>query len=438
MPDDLPPFLNEAAVELQVIYPLLLRLGHAPENIVPKYPIVFRHGRRGRKPEADFVVFSGEPHGRHTSLIVVEAKKPGEPILDAKEQAESYQHAIRAPFTLIVDGSTLEVWQYQPATESEGVITIDLTALEANYGRLSLILSREAAIAHCERLRLPSVVQAVDDWTDYTDAELDRLDAMGPLVERTVLDENRRQIASDSLLANAPSGAVITGKSGFGKTSLCVDLLRLALNCYKNGDPTPVHVPLTDLAAGEPVLSFVTARLSAKKPGFVPETLRKRMKEEGVDLFLDAFDRLAPADASRIEAEIRNLRRDYPKTRAFVFSRKDASPLLECPRLDLLELTGQQQFEFVEAKGSPNLLRGWHRTTALLRDLCKIPLLLQLSMDQYERSREWPSKLVDIFDAWLESTINPDQCRPSRKILREEALSILASVRSHGDRKSVV
>ena len=53
-------FENEAAVETRLIVPLLRALGYSElDHIVPKYPVVFQEGRRrGRRPEADLVVFA--------------------------------------------------------------------------------------------------------------------------------------------------------------------------------------------------------------------------------------------------------------------------------------------------------------------------------------------------------------------------------------------
>ena len=107
LPD--PHLPNEAAVEWHIIEPLLAKLGYAKDDVAPKHPIVFREGRKGCHPESDYAVFSDRQHGRETSLFLVEAKRPGEPSWSAKDQAESYQHALRAPFLLLVDGLTIEV-----------------------------------------------------------------------------------------------------------------------------------------------------------------------------------------------------------------------------------------------------------------------------------------------------------------------------------------
>ncbi|WP_128089604.1 type I restriction enzyme HsdR N-terminal domain-containing protein [Bradyrhizobium viridifuturi] len=90
-------FTNEADVELRLVVPLLRALGYEPDDVASKHPVEFREGRVGRKPEADFVCFNGPLHTRDTSLIVVEAKAPGEALPNGKLQGESYAANLRAP-----------------------------------------------------------------------------------------------------------------------------------------------------------------------------------------------------------------------------------------------------------------------------------------------------------------------------------------------------
>lgn len=429
-------FPNEASVEWRVVHPLLLRLNYDLDDVHPKYPVQFREGRRGRKPEADFVVFSGRPHGRSTSLIVVEAKKPGEPAWDAKEQAESYQHAIRAPFALIVDGATLEVWQYQPADESECILRLAIGDLEAEFGRLNLILSKEAAIAHRAKLRKPSVGDAINDWTDYVNTELDRLDTQGEFVERTLFNEGAGQeCPSSTVLGSFPKGAIITGASGFGKTSMCISMLRSALeHCELHEiDKVPVHIPLGDLAPSQTVASFVTARLAAHKPGLIESGLRLQMKEQGVLFLIDTFDRLSSTDQQLVEAELRNLSRDFPKNQVVVFSRKAMRPALEFPVLDLQPLTPDQQHEFVKAIAGAKDFHFWYTAPGLLRELCKVPLLLKLVVDFKKRQQKLPSSLSELFRNWLESVIATDGRSQLPAIRRERALRVLAGARSNAE-----
>lgn len=70
-------FANEADVEVKLVLPLLEALRYRADDIAAKYSVVFQEGRRGRKHEADFVVFDGPRHDRDTSLLVVEAMRLG-------------------------------------------------------------------------------------------------------------------------------------------------------------------------------------------------------------------------------------------------------------------------------------------------------------------------------------------------------------------------
>ena len=100
---------SEADVELRLVLPLLHALDYENDDIAPKYPVVFQEGRVGRRPEADFVCFWGLLRTRDNALLVVEVKKPGEALTDAKAQGESYAQNLRAPLLLLTNGEVLEI-----------------------------------------------------------------------------------------------------------------------------------------------------------------------------------------------------------------------------------------------------------------------------------------------------------------------------------------
>jgi len=130
-------FENEADVETRLVLPLLQTLGYSPADIRSKQAIDFQMGRekrKGRKPEADFVVYGGEPHGRATSLMVVEAKRPSESLDDALKQAESYASAVRAPIVMLTNGKSIELWQLQPAGENTLAFRASIGELASKRG----------------------------------------------------------------------------------------------------------------------------------------------------------------------------------------------------------------------------------------------------------------------------------------------------------------
>src|SRR4051812_48567574 len=69
---------GEGEVELRLVVPLLYELGYEAHDIASKYPVMFQKGKTGHPHEADIVCFYGPLHNKDTSLLVVEAKRPGE------------------------------------------------------------------------------------------------------------------------------------------------------------------------------------------------------------------------------------------------------------------------------------------------------------------------------------------------------------------------
>ena len=88
---------SEADVELRLVEPMLRALGYEDDDIAAKYPVEFREGRVGRRPETDYVCFAGPLKNRDTSLLVVEAKKPGEALAPRKAQGILKKNAGVAP-----------------------------------------------------------------------------------------------------------------------------------------------------------------------------------------------------------------------------------------------------------------------------------------------------------------------------------------------------
>jgi hypothetical protein len=150
-------FKSEADVETRLLFPLLKSLEYRLEDIQPKVRVVFFTGRTGRPHEADLVAFSGSEHNRNTSLLVIEAKAPTNPIENAREQAESYAQWLRTPVYLQTNGILLEVWQLQTAWDSNCAFSSPVRQLNEHRGELESILRKSALIEHCERLRLKTI-----------------------------------------------------------------------------------------------------------------------------------------------------------------------------------------------------------------------------------------------------------------------------------------
>lgn len=427
-------FNNEATVELRLVIPLLHVLGYEASDISPKHPVVFQEGRSGRKPEADFVVFYGPIHNKDTSLLVVEAKTPGESFADAKSQGESYAFNIRAPFLLLTDGNELEIWQLQPTQESECLVRCTISSIQTVQGQIEACLGKESAHAYCKSLSNKNISIATEDFGAFELAELKRTAKAQQAINRTISpysSDQTKTYLSFKLLSSFKEGAIIVAPSGFGKTLLSAALLRQAIeNRWKTQDgPLPIDVPLPDLSeTGLGVLEFIRQRIAAHHPGFSEAMLRELLREKGLILLCDAFDRLSSSAHRKIEVELKNLSRDFPLLQLFVFSRSVSKPALPLPILSLEQLSYEQQQEFVDS-----VIRKTNDRTfplfvmpELLLKLCKHPLLMGLALDYWQNENKFPLKIEELFRFWLDVVLVADIQDGVGSIDRETALTLLA------------
>jgi type I site-specific restriction endonuclease len=170
-------YANEADVETRLVLPLLDELGYERQNVGSKVPVLFQEGRAsrpGRKPEADFVVYAEEPHGRATSLLVVETKHPNEPLDGGRDQAESYAQNLRAPLFLMTNGRHLQIWQSHITTESRCLLECAVQDIPNVRAQVESLLTKAAAKALCGTIEYKRFDVLADDTTVYERSEFER------------------------------------------------------------------------------------------------------------------------------------------------------------------------------------------------------------------------------------------------------------------------
>jgi hypothetical protein len=436
MADGFATLRNEAAVELKVIVPLFQLLGYELDDISPKHPVIFQEGRTGRPHEADFVLFSGPLHNVDTSLVVVEAKSPKEDIQEGRRQAESYASPMRAPILLTCDGNTLEVWQFHWPHSSEKVLAFPVSEIDGRRGDLERYLQKAAVIDYCRRILRKTIVEATADFGRYEDAELRRTLSFDRSIDRQLkqIEQGTIIIISRDLTDVAPSGATIVAPSGLGKTDLSFKLLRseISRRWHDRAGPVPVHIPLLDLVSDEPILTFAAKRLAPYNASVTDRSIESVIREQGLTLILDEFDRLGDDDRVSRESEIRLLLRDYENLRVFVFSRLSARPGLVLPSYELVALDDEGKLTILQARGTPGPATVLQLMPPLLRDLCSNPLILIRAVDHYETTGSFPNRVEQIFRTWLDHTIQTNTRSPSASAQREAALGILAQQKDRG------
>jgi len=427
---------NEAAVEVQLVLPLLGALGYEGDDIAPKYPVVFQEGRAGRKPEADFVCFWQGIQTRDNSLVVVEAKNPSEGLVDAKAQGESYAQNLRAPILLITNGKILEVWQLQITMESQCVLTVPIQSLTSKRGEIERILNKTAVREYCRSLTFKTIMECTTDFGQYEKAEVKRLSRSDPVITRTLRRSESAGYAislnSTRLITDFSTGAIVIGPSGYGKTTLSRATFMLAMEerLSGSGKPLPFDVPLPDLEQSSvSLVKFIEERLSAHQPGVTAASLSAQLRDTGAVVCCDSFDRTTVQFQKRVTAEISNLQRDYPLIQVYIFSRAALKPHLPLPVLELDSLSDEQVREFervVLSDGSGQNFSIVSMMSSILRSLCANPLLLRLTLNYWKRKQTFPNKISFLFQSWLDTVLETDPDDVVSKAQRERALIALA------------
>ncbi|WP_010511630.1 type I restriction enzyme HsdR N-terminal domain-containing protein [Komagataeibacter europaeus] len=434
-------FENEAAVETRLIVPLLRALGYnETDHIVPKYPVMFQEGRKGRRPEADFVVFAERPHSRATSLVTVEAKHPNEELSGGKEQGESYAANIRTPLLMITNGRCIQIWQYQPTYESELVLDCSVIELPAQRGKIEAILAREAILAYARTMRHKSLGLLARDLGAYERAEFERGDGAGIAISRRLknMGSGSCEVASTNLLTNYPDGAALLAASGYGKTTLACELRRQALEKRWSGESSrlPVEVFLPDLVSHRESLEiFLCTRVAAHCPQVSLSAFRDCLREDGIVLLADGFDRVPVEHQPVIESALVTFRRDFPNTQLFLFTRAISCPKrLALPSVELLELNGDEQHDLVERCVLTEGYTGasfWYCAPSILRKLCRHPLILQLTLVLYKEQGQLPRQIEPLFQAWLDRLL-PKSLPLARRTELKRLLTSFANATVNG------
>ncbi|MBB6245695.1 type I restriction enzyme HsdR N-terminal domain-containing protein [Rhodanobacter sp. A1T4] len=429
-------FHSEADVELRLVQPLLQALGYESDDIAPKHPVVFHEGRVGRRPEADFVCFWGLLRTRDNSLLVIEAKKPGESMEDAKKQGESYAQNLRAPLLLLTDGKTLELWQMQITSESQCVLNIPVTSLASQQGNVERFLNKVAVYNYCKSLSFKTIVEAAADFGGYEKAELRRMLRAEPSIVRTLrraettLQAN--SLETSRLLSDFSSGAIVIAASGYGKTTLCKDVFKQAIEERWCGHhkSLPFDVPLPDLEqSGDSLVAFVRKRLSAHHSGVTATSFATMLSDTGVTIFCDSFDRITAQFQKKVTVEFTNLLRDYPRIQLFIFSRAALKPNVSLPLLELEKLSDEQALELervILSDGDAHNFSIIGMMSSTLRSLCVNPLLLRLTLEYWKRERDFPRKIEFLFQSWIDTVLETEPSDPVSKLQREQALVALA------------
>ncbi len=425
---------NEAEVEQRLLLPMLRALGYADEEITPKAPIIFQEGRKGRPHEADFVVHEGHYLNEDTTLIVVEAKAPGQDLKKAATQAASYAQASKAPFLMLTDGKLLEIWQLQPTRRSDRVFFCAADELRQHRGEIERLIGRNSAIAHCRALGYRQLARAAEDVGAYVENELARMSEPCGVSRR--LRIGNTTIDAMQGLNEIERGAVVFAPSGFGKTTLARDVHRHWLSTLTDAQPLPFLVPLPDLAEFDLTPeNYARDRLAARCPHFgSAAAFADLIEKRGIRLLCDGLDRIDPKAQRRFLARADTLRRDRPKTRIIVLGRTGTPGVTGLPSINLLSLDRSEKQALASKVRPGRGAMAIHDLPPVLEPLSEHPLLLTLLLMHEERTGALPIHLDEVFETWLRSLLEVDGHGPAMVTSLRDLLGRFAMAVAGGSR----
>lgn len=408
---------DEATVELQLVQPLLSLLGYGEEDIAPKHSVIFQQGRKGRPHEADFAVFNGEGRSKADALLVVEAKKAGESLADARQQAESYAANIGAPFLLCTNGEAIEVWQMQPAGASDRVVAGQVSDLLSLQSKLEVLLRKDAAVEYKRQIQRPSLADKGPDLSAYLKQQLEAFKNYG--IERRLEFGQTTMVMSGELLSRYARGFVVEAPSGFGKSTLAASLMNELALGYAQTQKVPIHVWLPDaFRPGVSFRGFLVERIRSHCPAVVESVLVEAFRAHGGWLVLDGMERLSEESVEALSTELRLLQQDFPRLGVVVFGRRQRLADSALPVLTLCKLNEEEQRQ-VAMLTLEN--EGWcgsffRSMPSSFRRLAGVPLLLVRFAKGYTESGRVPVHAEELFSDWLTQLLSKGGSRPSSQV----------------------
>jgi len=358
----------------KIILPFFQVIGYGPDLFEVKFPVkAYRPNRRGRKPEADCVFFSGSAHDLNSSLLVAEIKRDEQE--SPEQQARFYSANLFVPFYVSWSGLRFDVWQVQnfrpPALVSryrlDQIDRVSLSELKELLAPNQIVKfcaeneikkfdgdtrRKEIEARYLDRLatdlrsfKALDLPQIRDLDAHYVGLRLRELEVI-PLrdVEEEIKQgvhpvtlgqrsEGDRTFSVSELLDKMSAIAVI-GDPGAGKTTL---LRRLCLeNAYADSRFLPVLVSTRVLVStGETVAESALRQISHYGNTENPSYLYEAALAQGrILLCVDGIDELGidePKDAQatvvRFNTDLSNILAQHPGNRVVISVRRESWPV---------------------------------------------------------------------------------------------------------------
>ncbi len=435
--------VQETEVRSKIINPLLDLLKYPSENIAEEYPI---YGKDGRKDlnckRADIIAFKQNNANDHrdkngidwvmnNSLIVIELKKPGEKLEDAKYQASFYAMWSRCVIYVITNGEDIIIYSLQNYVADNILFNNKIENLEESWQELNEILNynnlikkkneENADIKNEKLIYLEYCKNKLNENISYLTEGINRflkcdndLYNICSLMNLT-LEDSKKIEYKDILKENK---ALILGSVGIGKTYLLKLIELEILNKYAKEEKNTIPIIINAKGWQKNYFSIEEAIYNALKYNvsyITIDSIREKVINGEYILLIDGIDEIKKERKSFIN-EIINLSKGI-NTKIICTCRNNNyfGELDEYLKKYILEeLTDEQIKEYIEKNiGEYEYYRIYSSDNKQIKELMKNPLLLSMIIFVYKNNnKEIPKNKAILYKVFLEHLID---LRPKNK-----------------------
>ena len=435
--------VQETEVRSKIINPLLNLLKYPSENIAEEYPI---YGKDGRKDlnckRADIIAFkqnnandyrdkNGIDWVMNNSLVVIELKKPGEKLEDAKYQASFYAMWSRCIIYVTTNGEDIIIYSLQNYIEDKILFNDKIINLEKSWQELNKILNYNnlikkknednVDIKNEKLIYLEYCKNKINENIGYLTEGINRFlkrdnDLYNICALMNLTLEDSKKIEYKEILNE--NKALILGNVGVGKTYLLKLIESEILNRYAKEEGNIIPIIITAKGWKKNYFSIEEAIYNLLKynvPYISMDSIKEKIVNGEYILLIDGIDEIKRERKSFIN-EIINLSKGI-NTKIICTCRTNnyfGELDEELKKYILEELTEEQIKEYIEKNiGEHEYYRIYSSDNRQIKELMRNPLLLSMIVFVYKNNnKEIPKNKAILYKAFLENLIN---LRPKNK-----------------------
>lgn len=429
--------VQETEVRSKIVNPLLDLLEYPTENIAEEYPVYGKDGRKDLNTKlADIIIFkennannfrnkNGIEWVMDNSLIVIELKKPGEDLEDAKYQATFYAMWTRCIIYVITNGEDIVIYSLKNYVSDKLLFNGKIINLDKSWQELNQVLNYKNVLKIKEKessninssnfIYLDYCKNKLNENTNYLTKGINRflkknndIYNIGSLMNLTT-DSSEKIEYKEFLKENR---TIVIGNVGIGKTYLLklIELELLSKYVKEENNAIPIIIDAKGWKKNYNLIEEAIYNILKYNFSNIDlDSIREKIIDGEYILLVDGIDEIKK-DRNIFIDEIKNLCKGM-NTRIICTCRNNNyfGELDEyLKKYNLEELTEEQIKEYIKNNiGEHECYRIYEKVNKEIRELMKNPLLLSMIVFVYQNNnKEIPKNKALLYKIFLEHLID--------------------------------